>query len=1710
MASEDDAFLFHDLRFILVGDFNRIDPGLEAFSIREMKAHWGGRRNDSTGAVSAAAPVDLKPTLKFELVIEEPEAFMPGKNNQNWCRHRGLVLGFSSNGKDTFQATYDSNIFVLPRRLPANSNCTLMVKAGFRLCDRQLKKDYTTIFRTGKIVYPNECVPVWGKEYNHFATRTIDGGFYSENNADGGAESEVNEDAENENEAGKTEENESNEPDSSRSFIPMVNLFPESPSVPIKRFGSSRIVCGVRSIGTREIVSPRRPGRFPKASWKFDTLAPPPAGVNWYEYIPLRLAPALSREGRGIADVMLSVNKAPFDTLGRYQTTDLGAQLMRGRLATAVSMVSLTRGTPIAGASVACIGRKGTMLAKGTTGADGLFRIDRHISPEFIVAAFCGDTLVYKTEASDRDKSFDTLQCRGDIITDREFYRIGDTVFFKGIVRRLMDRWEPMGPDSAVVTIAWMGAKPFIDTLPLTGCGAFSGFCVVPHDVGRLSYEISSKLVHCRIKFSGALKVADFRPLELSAEVGKSFIDGKTLNFPVFAKWLHGGATGFGNISWTCDFNREGAQYPSDAFRWKYRWKGGNSRKASGSTYLDKTGRAVIDVPYLPEDSGSTCRFSIIVSGSSLQSVEAKGEAAIPLSHQLRLGFQQSQDGSKNDTVLLRFRAVRENGDTCKAMELRTDIFRHEAVKRTVKNRCSLPAYVRDTLHSLFRTDFPSTDSLGIAPLQMASMPAGYYTVTVRPKDGLPTDTFTYDFFIHKPDTGRRDPWTAVHHKDERDTFTLAEKDTGILHEAGDTVRLRLTSSRDSCRVLIIVSRENLYEHQWISMTGRDTSVPLIVKNLFIPVVKVQASFFPPVRRNSRGLAIIPEGLIADRSIDLRISEASRRIPVRLATDRASYAPGDSVTLRCTVPFKFRSASALVMVVDEGELMRSSAQLPNINETFSMEEVDADHFKTEWSIHHLRGPFDYDSLNGLRQCPRHWVAGIGFGAGYGSGFGGGGDDIIGGLLGGGGESSLGLRAQAHSVVALRTPPRPCAYFNPRMSFNDSGSATCRFTLPGNLTRWRVTAVVDDTTAFGEDTMTFTARKPLMIRPQLPRFLRLGDSASGVYIVENRSDTDRIVASAVVMKGDTARDRIKLSADETHECRFPLVGRAVGEDSLLFLTRCNALGDGIKVCLPVISERPRDVAAIGGSTTDGVKIPVVLPDPGKIDGGSLELSLATTRMQNLREGARYLFEYPYDCLEQRGASIMPLLLLKDFAARFDLPMLAKGNEKKTIQKYLDHIVEFQNDSSGGLRYWPERYEEPSPWLTAFTLEIMMKAKAAGYAIDDRVFSRALKYLLREMKRKGSDGRKLFIDSYTLLVAAEAGKPDRSALKKLYKEEASLPFPGRVDLLKAMHIAGGCKKRVAELQNKLLAGLIEKDRLAYVAAENAKGLEFCHESQVRLTALTLEALLETGSKSRFDEPMIRWLTEQRRAGRWRTTQENVAVFRAFSAYTKVYENDMPKLSAVVRLAGSDWFRAALEGREGASAAASKPLDSIAAKGATEVAIDRTGSGRLYYDVLLNTFPKGPVRPTSSGFIVRRTVSGFDLSEKTPSERARLRVGDLVKVELSIECDQTVGFVAINDPIPAGCEAVNPELNGGEQKMARENTEWSGPAVLSHKEFRDSRVLLFADELPVGRYVFSYVLKPTAAGIFSWPAPFAEAMYYPEIYGRGAESVVTIEDF
>jgi uncharacterized protein YfaS (alpha-2-macroglobulin family) len=958
--------------------------------------------------------------------------------------------------------------------------------------------------------------------------------------------------------------------------------------------------------------------------------------------------------------------------------------------------------------------------------------------------------------------------------------------------------------------------------------------------------------------------------------------------------------------------------------------------------------------------------------------------------------------------------------------------------------------------------------------------------MTITSPDSNPNDSSTYNFTIREPEKEASEYSRCDEYENQSDGFTIVAIDSTTI-AVGDTVRIRIIAPKDSCRVLLTTTRENLYEYRWIYMQGRDSVVRVGIRDEYIPNVKVQAAFLPPLLRNSRGFAFKQPDAIKTVFVNLDVSAESHRIPVTVKTGCTVYASGDTVTVHVNVPRKFSTATALVMAVDEGILQLSSRLPPDIHSEFYQNYFGRDHFVTESSFQCLHGSFDYDSLNALRKS--HYRGGM---RGYGSGFGGGA-----GVDGGG---TLNIRSSR-----FRPPPRPCAYFNPQVVFDATGKSTCRFVLPGNLTRWRITVIVDDTASFGMDTTSFTASKPLMIRPQLPRFLRMGDSASALYLVENGSEKTRTVTAGAVVDGDTTISTFTLSKAGTQQCRLPLTGRTTGIDSLLFFAQSDSLGDGIRVALPTLFERPRNVAAVGGSTIDSVRIPLVLPNPTAIDSGSLTMQLATTRMQNLREGVRYLFDYPYGCLEQLSSRVMPLLMLSDFTERFHLPMLAKGDEKMVIQKYLDHIKDFQNDSSGGLGYWPTRSGSSSPWLTAFVIETMLRAKANGYTVNDSVSIRALDYLKREMQRPDSTHKKVYTDSYFLLVAAQAGKPDRTAMRSLYRKSDSVSVSARINLLKAMHHAGGFKREVATLQWGLTASLVEKDRLAYFNPRESQEFECFHESPVRQTALALEALLATGARSRFDEPMVRWLTDQQRYGRWRSTQENLAVFRAFDAYTRVYEKELPKLTALVKLCGSDWLNTRLNGREGAFAEISRALDSIPVSGDTSVTVKRTGAGRLYYDILLTTIPHQPAPSQSSGLAITRTLTSTGTNQNI--DPSRLKVGELMKVELTIQCNQDITFAAINDPIPAGCEAIVPDLNTGEQTIAREVTGWSGRAELSHREFRDSRVLLFADNLPAGEYRFSYLLKPTTPGRFLWPAPIAEAMYFPEIFGRGAESTVVI---
>ncbi|MFP2899396.1 hypothetical protein [Corallococcus sp. 4LFB] len=54
-------------------------------------------------------------------------------------------------------------------------------------------------------------------------------------------------------------------------------------------------------------------------------------------------------------------------------------------------------------------------------------------------------------------------------------------------------------------------------------------------------------------------------------------------------------------------------------------------------------------------------------------------------------------------------------------------------------------------------------------------------------------------------------------------------------------------------------------------------------------------------------------------------------------------------------------------------------------------------------------------------------------------------------------------------------------------------------------------------------------------------------------------------------------------------------------------------------------------------------------------------------------------------------------------------------------------------------------------------------------------------------------------------------------------------------------------------------------------------------------------------------------------------------------------------------------------------------------------------------------------------------------------------------------------------------------------------------NHTEMRDDRVVFFADELPPGVHVTSFVARATTPGDFVLKPAHAEEMYTPEVFGR-----------
>src|SRR5262249_5822511 len=137
-----------------------------------------------------------------------------------------------------------------------------------------------------------------------------------------------------------------------------------------------------------------------------------------------------------------------------------------------------------------------------------------------------------------------------------------------------------------------------------------------------------------------------------------------------------------------------------------------------------------------------------------------------------------------------------------------------------------------------------------------------------------------------------------------------------------------------------------------------------------------------------------------------------------------------------------------------------------------------------------------------------------------------------------------------------------------------------------------------------------------------------------------------------------------------------------------------------------------------------------------------------------------------------------------------------------------------------------------------------------------------------------------------------------------------------------------------------------------------------------------------------------------------------------------------------------------------------------------LERTsGQGTLYYTAHLEAYlPVPQVLALNNGMIIQRLYTRPGDEKRLPITQAA--VGDMIQVHLTLIAPHDLHYAEIEDPIPAGTEAVDPRLNTSQQIGVRPGLNAADPLRygwgwwwFSHIEYHDQKVALYSSYLPAG---------------------------------------------
>lgn len=1326
---------------------------------------------------------------------------------------------------------------------------------------------------------------------------------------------------------------------------------------------------------------------------------------------------------------------------------------------------SIADGSPINKLLLTFYNSKGENIGTGATSADGLFEgaIKETKGDVHVIGIREGDVAA----VSDQWQSgiepwrFDGVQYQWEqmkrthrvyVYTDRPLYRPGQTVYFKAIVRADDDgtySQPPAGTEVKIKVSDWQERVLYDKTLKTTAFGSLSDSFVINPEAGLGTYQIVATIG--TESYENTIQVEEYRKPEyaVSAQMDRSaYINGDTITATIRANYFFGGAVTDAPVRWVLYQNDYYFYWSGGDFDFgniaEQRYWGFGKEISSGEARLNANGELVVKLPanISQEERSQIFTLEATVTDEANQPQSAIASAIVHRGN-FYIGMKPtSYLAEKGKEARFDMQTLDTNGKASGRVALSYTInLINWDCQRRLDDKGRRVWKCEEVKTEILRGDL-TTDANGKYQLAFVPPRGGSYRLDAQGRDARGNRVLGQTW-LWVSDRSQFLAWQFENN--DRINLVLDKKE----YKIGDTARVLIQSPYQKATALVTLERGKIISKRIVALDSNSTTVEIPVTNDQFPNVYV-------------GVVLIPQGGFPDGIPsfkmgleNIKVVSEAKNLNVSVAAAKDKYAPQDKAAFNIKTTDangKPVSAEVSLSVVDKAVLALAQNFGPDIAQAFYGKRDLA--VKTSQSL----------TVFLARVNQR--------------------EDFGGG--GGGGEEP---RKEFPDI----------AYWNPTIVTDANGNATAEVKLPDNLTTWSAIANgVTAQTQVGKGTGETIVTKDLIVRPVLPRFLNVGDQATIGAIVRNSTGqvqtvTVSITATSILLASPVTRT-LTISAGQSATVNWnvsvPKLPNVPNDPNVPISTtitmraRGTTASDAVQLSLPIEPFGEKRVVANAGQIDD-TQTQFTINVPNDATFATLKLSTSPSLAAGMIDSLEYLTGYPYGCVEQTMSRFLPTVLVKQSLDKLKLKHDKIEKELPAqVEDGLIRLYAFQH-GDGGWGWWES--DDSQPYETAYVLYGLLQAKKAGYKVDDNAIKRATQFL----KQPLVDTNDYDLKVYLAYVLAEAGQPDAALARAMIDKQNQMSLNSRATLALLLKSVGE-EARAKEIVTALEKLATETTQTAYWKESDANRFRWQYfVSNGRTTATILRAMLALDPQSPLAQKTVRYLMLNRIGGYWRTTQETAQTLLALSEYLAQSGELDANFAYEVFVDGKSAGKYSVT-RE--NIAQQQSINLRLTPGNHDVRIVRNGDGRVYYASAM-TYYSSVESVGAAKSLDGPTVRREYVDPKTGRAITSFKVGDIVRVKLTIDLPSEGWYMMVTDPLPAGFEAINYSLNTSGIEPRGERIYWSRP------DLRDNRAVFFTTYMWKGRHTYAYLIRATTSGTFRALPAEVTPMYEPEVFGRSA---------